>query len=529
MAGNGGSKGETTIVVFVALAGLALPAALVKWPPLLDYPNHYARMWLLAGGADTFPLSRMYQVAWEKASTNIGIDVIAAALGHVFPFGLIAHALVIAAIVLPPLGAACLNRELFGGWHWWQVAFAIVAWNTTLAAGFLNFQIGIGLALLGCSFEPALARTRWAGVAARACIGGVALFIHVMAFAFYVALVAAVTLGPELAPLRRAHSAARGLRRAAIACLPILVPLLLFLVLAPKLPGSQASSRPAVLWQDPRKVGQALATAFATYRLGVDAVFACAFALPVAVAATTRRIETHAGLLLLACALAILSSFVPREVGDTGWIDKRVPPMAVLTFAASVRPSNPSSIRWQRAVLALTFLVAMARTAWVARIWLARQADFASVERALDQVPPGSAVLPLEHDLSARDRKTAPLGRFFSHDVPTYTHVSLLAIVERSSFVPTLFTAAGKQPVRVLPPWDEIAVAEGRVATVDRLADPEAIREFPYLAHWRDRFDYVLVECADIPNEGGPLPLLGVREVSDQGFARLYRVEKPTE
>jgi hypothetical protein len=426
------------------------------------------------------------------------------------------------------LGAACLNRSLFGGAHWWQVAFVLLAWNTTLAAGFLNFHIGLGLALLGCAIDPVLARKTWAGPLGRIGIGSTLLIIHAMAFAFYVTLIAAVTLGPKLGPLKSAGGLRDGIRRAAITCLPILVPLALFLLFAPKLPGSKSWAGPAVAWQHARNAGQAMATAFLTYRFTVDALFAGVLVLPVLLGALTRRIETHAGLLLMAGLFAILSNFMPREIGYTGWIDKRLPPMAVLMFVASVRPTIPSTVGWQRAALALTFLAATARTAWVSRIWIARQADFASVERALEQVPSGAAVLPLEHLPSAQDMKQAPLGRYLLRGYPNYGNVAALAIVERHAFIPTLFTAAGKHPIRVLPPWDEIAVAEGSIASVDQLADPQAIPLFPYLAHWRDRFDFLLVVCADLPNERGPLPSLpGLRLVSDQSFAKLYRIEKP--
>ena len=44
-------------------------------PPLLDYPNHFARIWLLAGGAGAQPVSGFYAVDWSGAWTNIGIDV----------------------------------------------------------------------------------------------------------------------------------------------------------------------------------------------------------------------------------------------------------------------------------------------------------------------------------------------------------------------------------------------------------------------------------------------------------------------
>ena len=126
----------TLACVLAALAALALPVALVHVPPLLDYPNHFARLWLLAGGIEQPPISAMYAADWSVALTNIGVDLIAATLGRVIGADLLGHLLVAAALILPPLGAILLNCAVFGGWHWWQVGFPILAWNSTLLAGF---------------------------------------------------------------------------------------------------------------------------------------------------------------------------------------------------------------------------------------------------------------------------------------------------------------------------------------------------------------------------------------------------------
>jgi hypothetical protein len=44
---------------------------------------------------------------------------------------------------------------------------------------------------------------------------------------------------------------------------------------------------------------------------------------------------------------------------------------------------------------------------------------------------------------------------------------------------------------------------------------------------WHERFDYVLVLNADLPDASGPLPPVpGLEPVADEGFARLYRVHR---
>src|SRR5262245_42108238 len=143
-----------SVLLLVTFAGLALPVWLVAIPPLLDYPNHLMRLWLIAGGTDIVPLSKMYAVSWGSAFTNVGIEYLGAVLGSIIPAVQLGSMFLLLALLLPPLGAVALNRATFGGVHWWQIGFVFFAWNATLIAGFLNFHIGIGGALLAAALEP---------------------------------------------------------------------------------------------------------------------------------------------------------------------------------------------------------------------------------------------------------------------------------------------------------------------------------------------------------------------------------------
>src|SRR4051794_2201259 len=157
----GGSESERQLVgvlLVLSFAMLALPVLAVRLPPLLDYPNHLARMWLIAGGAESEPMSGFWAIAWNGVLTNIGIDLAAATLGRLVPIETVGSAMVLAALVLPPLGAILLSRAIFGSWHWWQVGFVIFGWNPPFLAGFLNFNIALGLALAAASIDGRVAR-----------------------------------------------------------------------------------------------------------------------------------------------------------------------------------------------------------------------------------------------------------------------------------------------------------------------------------------------------------------------------------
>ena len=67
--------------------------------------------------------------------------------------------------------------------------------------------------------------------------------------------------------------------------------------------------------------------------------------------------------------------------------------------------------------------------------------------------------------------------------------------------------------------------------SVNALADPavlaRSVGRAPYLRAWRERFDFALVLNADMRDDNGPFtPPAGVELVADEGFARLYRIDR---
>ncbi len=533
------------LLLFAALALLALPVLSVRMPPVLDYPNHFARIWLLAGGAESPPVSGFYAVDWTGTSTNMGIDLLSAFLGVALPASVLAPAFLVAALILPPLGAAVLNRAVFGGWHWWQVGFAALAWNVTLLAGFLNFQIGLGLALLAAALEPAVARRRpSAALAVRATFAAALLLVHVFAALFYAGLLAGLAFGPRWDALRTARGFARSAGRVAAAVLAAAVPVVALLLIAPALPGEHVGAGAGYEWS-PFSLAEKLGLLFSSlrnYRRGFDFALIALLAAPAVWAAATGRLRAHAGLLLAALFFVVLLFASPSHLAGTVWIEERFPIMAFLALAAALRP-EPAPSRRAAAVLAGALLaISATRTALVAQVWRERQADVAALERVLARLPAGASVLPMEHtpDDGAR---AAPRGRYIfsrgdfwrgSHSSGTHWHYPTLAVPWSRAFVPTLFAMRGKQPIRVLPPWNELMVSDGIPLSIGALLaeDPTTYQDWwgPYahhLAHWRERFDYVLVLNADLPDGAGPArPVPELELVADEGFAQLHRIRR---
>jgi len=174
-------------------------------------------------------------------------------------------------------------------------------------------------------------------------------------------------------------------------------------------------------------------------------------------------------------------------------------------------------------------IVVFGRTAWIGFNWWRGQADIASVEEVLEDVPAGAAILPLQHDPAFAEIKLDQRHYAFIED--TFRHLPTLAVPLAHAFVPTLFSAQGKQPLAVLPSWSDRSVPEGNLFSTGVLSCPglmaEAASFTPYLVDWRSKFDFILVVNADAvdQNVGDAMPA-GTRLLKDAGFARLYGIDR---
>lgn len=528
--------------LLLMLAALLIPVVVADIPPLSDYPNHLSRIWLLGGGVAVPPVSGMYRITWSTL-TNIGIDLLSVGLTRLFSYDAVGRIIIGATVLLVPIGGIALWRALHGRPHWWLLSFGLLAWNDGLVAGFMNFELGLGLAMLAASADPTLSRRGpVASVIARAILAGLLFVVHPFAFLFYAALLCGIAVGPDLRALRRRGAFRRAVRRIATIAVTVAVPAALLLLLAPSLPGDHAHTNLHTVWWDihgglrdllldPLSKLPVAFVGVVTYDKRVDALTLVALVLPVLLSLALGRLRVHAGMLLTSAALMVAFVLCPVTVADTFLIDRRFALMAPLALAAALRPDLPPAPAKTFAVLLL--VVSLVRTSSVGWIWHIRQADAAAVSRALSSVPPGAAILPLAHQplphqLSSR---IGPPGRYSALNEPNFLNLPTLALPWRHAFTPILFTARGEQPVRVLPPWNEIAVPTGAIVSVHALVDPKMYDlsklHAPYVRLWRQRFDYVLVINADLPDAYGPfVPPPELKLLADDGFAQLYKISR---
>jgi hypothetical protein len=115
----------------------------------------------------------------------------------------------------------------------------------------------------------------------------------------------------------------------------------------------------------------------------------------------------------------------------------------------------------------------------------------------------------------------------------TIWHIPVLAIYWQRAFVPTLFAARGKQPIRVLSPYDAISAIEGNpvpsMLLGTALQHPYLKYAWGYSERWEQDFDYIIYLRADTPEARADLARFSNHTIlRDAGFAVLIRINRPT-
>jgi hypothetical protein len=514
--------------IFLAVVvALLTPIFLTDLPPLLDYPNHLARMDILAQAGRDAALARMYRIDWSIVP-NIGIDLLMPLFVRHMPLIAAGRLFLAAALLLPFFGVILLHRALFRVRSYWPLAAALVVYNRLFFLGFINFEIGLGLALLGAAAWTLLEGRRPARLASAIVLGIVIFFCHLIALGLYGLLLLALE-GPSV--LEGGRIRAKALL-APIA--PLVLPAILYL-LAPisRGDGAQPDGPIAML----RHYGSGLIAehllkpiglfgGFLTYNRWLDAAAVLTIAALLVTSGRRTRLRPFvAGAAALLCALY---PFVPFYLLKTAWIDQRLPVMATFLALAAIAPR----IRGRSAGIALTALalIFLARDWTVLAIWRHHDLGIAQFRRDIEVVAPNERVLVVRPDIPPERQNwtyhSDTVVEMLDNDA--LLHVPALLVIDRRAFWPLLFTAAAKQPVRVLPPFDVIAVPEGSPPQVKDLTQltAKALGSAPYLSDWQDHFDWVLLLNPGAVSDADRLLPGRLRLERRDELAALYRIVK---
>jgi hypothetical protein len=521
-------KNRSGWIVFLGFVAAALPLLIVTFPPVLDYPNHLARLWLLAGGADHPPLSSTYIVDWSHASTNVGVDWAAAELGRLLPISVVDRVIRTLMFLSAPAGAVFLSRAVWGKWTPWQLAPIAVAWSATTIAGFMSYSIALGAALFCATFiQKRGIRLDPLTLTIHVLLSCALLLLHPFGLFFYLVIISALVLGPDSVwPVTRAYALQKITKIGVFTLLSTLPVAVLFLVSSHPPGTSTILTGSLADHLSPKTIVRTLLSPILTYKVSADVLLTLPIAIMGLAAAVTGRLRVHFGLALVGLVLALLSLAMPDTIGDASWMNRRLPLMAALSVLVAVSP-RPLTVRWQQVMLAMLVLTTLGRVTWISYIWHMRDSDVEDLYAVAGQVKPGDAVLVVKQ--VPRDIHEAPIGRYLV-GAPlgwdsTRRHLPNLLTISNGAFIPTLFTVPGQHPIRISGPREIDSVRSSTIPPLNALSNGS--REDPYVSRWRCDFQFVLLVGADEPANDSFVSA-GLTKIASRGFATLYAIKQKT-
>jgi hypothetical protein len=514
----------TTLAALCLL--LLAPLAVAEIPPILDYPNHIARLLILAQNGRDPVLNAFWLPHWAVIP-DLVVDLVGPPLMRIMPPFAVGKILLALALLTPLAGAVAYSRAAFGARLYWPMVAGLMAYNLMFTLGFLNYLISLGGALLAGALWLRLRDKGFIirGVAGAAC-GCALFFTHLMGLGFFGLLAGAAEADHLLARRAGQEFGDRRFWRRALGAAALLI---------------ISFAGPAILWtQVPRHGGgpgyggwawitkifflQGPFTAYGFFPgLPIGVAFACATIAWIA----KRQCRFAPGAPLVLITLAVSIFALPLSLGGGTFIDSRMPIMLALTIAATIRPAWHRGFPVAIAVAALLVL----EVVQVGMIWRAHETEVASFRKTILPVTPGSKVLaitaPLEY--GSPYWLAPPPGTLALGVIRTDSHLPALLAIDRRAFWPLLFQDPSQHPIAVQPPYDALS-APGNPPDVasliaERSLDPDW--PAPYLKDWQAHFDFLLLlDAGAVPDLEHFLPDK-LQLLNQSSYAALFRVRPP--
>ena len=516
--------------LYIALGAITLsPLLWVRVPPLVDYPSHLARMWILVHGAEIPELARNYTVHW-RLLPDLAMDLIVPALSKMMTVeqaGRVFIALMMGALIA---GTAALHRAIHGRVGIWPIWSVLFVYNAELFWGFPTlFATGVYL----FAFSGWIAARHWRTgprILAFSAVATLLCLLHLFAFGLYALSVLSYEFGSRASLRRISLSSLIGWSAVCLQFVPG------FLICYASLPPDRISvttynhfivSKIYALFS-PFVFGFVPAPAF-DQLLG-PLVFSF-----LGIAIVTRSLKLAPEMRLPIAAMVVGSLLMPRVIGGSWFADIRLPVMLPFVIIASTR-FEPSRKRVLLPIAAVALGILGVRVWTVSQAWRDYDRWFAEFRTASAVIAPGARLLVVQAPIPQDKQHLPGIPGILANLQPhSFVHMPCLAVIDRAAFVPCLF--AGWKTLEVTPRNRQITQLGGwgpirpeqlmesdpeKAQTLEE--DFDLLVEPPYWRNWPEIFDYVLwIDFGRAPKPG----LKELQLLTTGSFFGIYRVVRP--
>ena len=239
----------------------------------------------------------------------------------------------------------------------------------------------------------------------------------------------------------------------------------------------------------------------------------------------TGRLKFNPEILLIFVVVGLFSLCVPIRLLGVAGMDFRLPLLAAMLLLAAISTTERAGAFFEVSLLCLLIVATAVRSALVGDELQRADGRIAELREVLSALPKGKRLLTV--DASSTEFQWAPISM--------YDHASLVAVIDRDAFVPTLFS--GIMTVEPKPEFRLSSTPSGSPPDLAQFLDgyrvaspttdiPDGLGGRIYWLGWERNFDYVLV--THYGSQPPPIKLPDVlRLVASSDVADLYAIVEP--
>lgn len=424
----GGWVDTRAAFVLLCLASI-VPLLAVDFPPLVDLYGHLGRYAMQTDLANRPELQPYYSYEWRLIG-NLGADLLVEGLYRLVGLETAIRLIVILTQGLAAAGILLMSRELHGRITPFAVAGLPLIYGLPFNYGFLNFSLGMALAMLSFILWLRLRRSgrRFIAPLWLGCAGMGVWVCHTYGWAFLGLLCGSTCLAEAIGARRRPVPAVLGI---IAACSPLLLPLVPMLAWRSSAGGLNLEESGFMY----KLLGLVSTLRSMWAAIDVPSLFVLVALIYWAIRSKAVRIDLRLGIAALLCFAFFL--ILPKTVFGSAGADVRLMPYALLCalLAIPLRGLDPKTLRNLTLLAFAFFAVRMVTTAAAYVQYAARTEQFLP---ALDAIPRGARVAFFS---------VAPCKPTW--DLPVLDHSAGFAQARRSVFVNDQWNVPGLTPLTV--------------------------------------------------------------------------------
>lgn len=482
------------LVAYLVLLTLAqLPIWLNDFVPLQDYPNHLARMYILMNWQGDPFLQEYYRLNWAILP-NLAMDIIVPILAKFLGLEWAGKSMIVLTLFALTSGCIFLNYALFNKISYWSLTSFIILFNQAFIKGFLNFLFGIGLALwcigLWIILKKYKARLR---VLIFSILSTLLFICHLYALGFY----AVVVFFYEFSFLikRRDNFHVSNFKEILILSSSLLLPGVLYFL-------SPTSAGEVVLNYTPllTKLKYIKMKISDNYNPLLDWVTVAFLILIPGWGLWRKKLKFSKSMTLSIAALVAIYFCIPGNIATSKNSDWRI---LIPLFFSIFSSLQFRSDRLFNAVVSVLFtFIFLVHVSLMNLNFNAVQSEYREIHTAINFVDKGSRIFPARGSLN------------YYENLP-FMHAPTYAVIQKSSFIPSLFAFESQQPVQFSPDYLNLAQATGQaVYSHGRGIDWQSI-----LKH----YDYILIARENLFADRD-IPKSSLQQVFKGQYITLYKI-----